>query len=163
MIVLLDSGVMGLLIHPIQAELKEANIQNKEILQCTEWLYALLARSVIFVTSEVSDYEVRRELIRINSRGIDTLNKLRAERTIDFLPVDTRVWETASQLWAKLRQEGMATASDRNIDADIIIAAQWKILCEEFPGRGVYIATTNLKHLQRIAGEYAREWYDISF
>jgi predicted nucleic acid-binding protein len=163
MIVLLDSGVLGLLVHPIQRELKEDNKKITEISQCTKWFYSLSARSVYFVTSEVSDYEIRRELIRIQSSGIEILDNLRLDSIIDFLPVNTQVWEKASQLWAKMRQERIATASDRNIDADMIIAAQWQILCEENQGQGIYIATTNLKHLQRIAGKYALEWQDIRF
>jgi len=60
-IVLLDSGVIGLLVNPIQ-DVSEA--ESNEIYQCTEWLYSLLSKCVYVVASEIADYEVRRELIR---------------------------------------------------------------------------------------------------
>lgn len=63
--VLLDSGVLALLVSPIQ-DMSEA--KENEIYQCTEWFYSLLSKGVFILASEISDYEVRRELIRINVR-----------------------------------------------------------------------------------------------
>jgi len=37
----------------------------------------------------------------------------------------------------------------------------WSILSQEYPGQGVFVATTNLKHLQIFVGENALEWRDI--
>ena len=41
MIVVLDTGVLGLLASPIR-EISEA--ENSEITRCTEWFYSLLAK-----------------------------------------------------------------------------------------------------------------------
>ncbi len=46
----------------------------------------------------------------------------------------------------------MPTASEKNIDVDVIICAGWKLLTEEFPGRYIVIATTNVLHLSRFLG-----------
>ncbi len=159
MIVVLDTGVLGLLASPIR-EISEA--ENSEITRCTEWFYSLLAKSVYFVTSDISDYEVRRELIRIQSQGLDTLDYLRnTKNMIDFLPLTTEVMMKAAELWANARQNHISTADDKNIDADMIITAQWMILKESFPGRGVFIATKNLRHMKIFAKDNALEWIDI--
>ncbi len=156
MIVILDSGVLGLLCSPIR-DISQPEIS--EVYQCKKWLESLLARSVFVVTSEISDYEVRRELIRIKSEGLETLDNLK--NVFDFLPVGTEILQKAAEFWAEARQNQIPTAEDKNIDADMIISAQWSILCEEYPGQGVFVATTNLKHLQIFVGENALEWRDI--
>lgn len=156
MIVLLDSGVLGLLSSPIP-DIDRA--EESDNFQCTEWFYSLLAKSVYVVTSEISDYEVRRELIRIKSEGLETLDNLKND--FDFLPVTTEILKKAAEFWAEARQNHIPTADDKNIDADMIISAQWSILCDEYPGQGVFVATTNLKHLQIFVGDNALEWRDI--
>ncbi len=60
MIVLLDTGVLGMICNPNASE---------KILQCKRWFNHLLARSVYFVTSEICDYEVRRGLILASQTG----------------------------------------------------------------------------------------------
>ncbi|ERT09840.1 hypothetical protein M595_0152 [Lyngbya aestuarii BL J] len=156
MIVILDSGVLGLLATPIR-DTSEA--EDSEIYQCREWFYSLLAKSVYVVTSDISDYEVRRELIRIKSQGLEILDNLR--NTIDFLPLTTEVMMKAAELWADARQNHISTADDKNIDADMIISAQWMILKETFPGRAVLIATKNLRHMKIFAQDNALEWMNI--
>ncbi|MFP5270532.1 type II toxin-antitoxin system VapC family toxin [Coleofasciculus sp.] len=156
MIVLLDSGVLGLLANPIQ-DISEA--ETNEIYQCTEWLYDLLSKSVYVVASEISDYEVRRELIRIKSEGVRLLDNLR--EVIEFLPLTKEVMQKAAEFWAEARQSHIPTADAQNIDADMIISAQWSLLSQEFPGRDVLIATTNIRHLRIFAEEKAMEWKNI--
>lgn len=156
MIVILDSGVLDLLSSPIR-DISQA--EETEIYQCTEWLYSLLAKGVYVVTSEISDYEVRRKFIHIKSKGLATLNNLK--ELVDFLPVSTEVLKKAAEFWAEARQNHIPTADDKNIDADMIISAQWSILSQKNPGRGVFVATKNLKHLQIFVGENALKWRDI--
>ncbi|MEQ8996978.1 MAG: type II toxin-antitoxin system VapC family toxin [Coleofasciculus sp. B1-GNL1-01] len=156
MIVLLDSGVLGLLVNPIQ-DVSEA--ETNEIYQCTEWLYSLLSKSVYVVASEISDYEVRRELIRIKSEGVRLLDNLRD--VIEFRPLTKEVMQKAAKFWAEARQSHIPTADAQNIDADMIISAQWSLLSQEFPGRTVLIATTNIRHLRIFAEEKAMEWNNI--
>lgn len=73
----------------------------------------------------------------------------------------TDVLKKAAELWADTRQNHIKTADDKNIDADMIITAQWSLLSEEFPGSGVFIATKNLRHLKIFAKDNAKEWKNI--
>jgi predicted nucleic acid-binding protein len=79
---------------------------------------------------------------------------------IDFLPLTRDVMELAADLWARARSEGKATANDKNIDGDMIIAAHWSILSDRYPGREVIVVTTNVKHLGYFTNAYT--WRDIN-
>lgn len=65
----------------------------------------------------------------------------------------------AAGVWAEARIQGIPTADDLSLDADIIICAQYQLLEKEYPGRYIVIATTNVDHLNRFAE--AREWQEI--
>ena len=155
MIVLIDSGVLGKLCNPNS---------SPEVEAARERLYTLLAKGVYLVSSQICDYEVRRSLILnsmrgLSSEGINNLNKL--AEFIDFLPISNTVFKEAASLWAEARVQGIPTADDKSLDADIIICAQYKVLEQEYPGRYIVIATTNVKHLSRFTE--AKEWQEIEF
>lgn len=155
MIVLVDSGILGKLCNPNS---------SAEVEAAREKLYKLLARGVYIVSSQICDYEVRRSLILnsmrgLSSEGISNLDKL--SEFIDFLPVNNTVLQEAANLWAEARIQGVPTADDKSLDADIIICAQYKLLEQEYPGRYIVIATTNVKHLSRFTE--AKEWQAIEF
>ena len=155
MIVFLDTGILGLVSSPSN---------TGEAKECKQWLYRLLSRSAYVVTSDICEYEVRRSLLLASFtnpivQGIENLDAL--QQVIDFLPLTKSVMKEAAQLWAEARCQGIQTADLKNIDADIIIAAQCKLLKEEYPGQYIVIATTNVKHLQRFIE--ALEWKDINF
>ncbi len=82
---------------------------------------------------------------------------------VTSLPLTTEVMNKAAEFWAEARQNHIPTTDNQNIDADMIISAESSILCQETPGRGIYVATTNLKHLKIFVGEYAQNWRDIKF
>jgi predicted nucleic acid-binding protein len=145
MIVLIDSGVIGKICNP--------NPSN-EVNAVKEWMYSLLAKGVVIVTSQICDYEVRRSLLLNSIKGassesLDNLERL--SKIIEFLSVSDTVLKKASLLWAEARNRGLPTADEKSLDADIIICAQWQLLAEQYPGRYVVIATTNIKHLSRFA------------
>lgn len=155
MIVFLDSGIIGLLSSPNDRELA---------VNCQSWLYRLLSRSVYVVSSDICDYEVRRglELALHKNPHVSGLSRLDGlAQIIDFLPTERVVLQRAAKIWAEARITGQGTAGDRELDADIIIAAHWLILTEEYPGQAVTIATTNVKHLSRFT--IARSWEEIGF
>jgi predicted nucleic acid-binding protein len=155
MIVFLDSGIIGLLSSPNDRELA---------VNCQSWLYRLLARSVYVVSSDICDYEVRRglELALHKNPHVSGLSRLDGlAQIVDFLPTERVVLQRAAKIWAQARITGQGTAGDRELDADIIIAAHWLILTEEYPGQAVTIATTNVKHLSRFT--IARSWEEIGF
>lgn len=153
MIVFIDSGVLGLVTNP-----------NKtgEAGNCKEWLYSLLSRGVYICSSELCDYEVRRNLVLTSQQtqkftGIQNLDKLR--EVVSFLPITSELLRKASELWASARSQGIPTADNKSLDVDIIICSHWQMLQEEFPGRYVVIATTNVKHLSRFTE--AKTWQEI--
>jgi predicted nucleic acid-binding protein len=155
MIVFTDTGVLGLLSSPND---------NLEAQQCQRWLYSLLARGVYVITSDLCDYEVRRSLIldAIRKPKQQALNNLDGlENLIDFLPITKPIMRHAAQLWAFSRSQGMPTADEKNIDADVIIAAQCQLFQQENLGQTLVIATTNVKHLKRFLD--AQKWQDIRF
>jgi predicted nucleic acid-binding protein len=150
-IVIVDSGVLYTLITTSQVQ---------EVIDCQDWFYSLLSRGVYFVTSTICKYEVKRELIR--RKKVQEINNLEQLKTlVEFLTVDEQTLDVAAELWAKARDRGMPTADDKSLDADLIICAQWQLLAEEFPGRYIVIATTNVSHLSRFAE--AEEWQNIKF
>jgi predicted nucleic acid-binding protein len=157
MIVFLDSNILGLIAN--------RNIAFEESQNCKRWFEILLVRGVRLVTSDICDYEVRRGLVGSSLRsgqlspGIDLLNSFRTDGVLEFLPVSTEAWELAANLWARAANEGLTTRDDKNIDVDIIISAQYQLLRDEYPGRRVMVATTNLKHLSRFCD--AARWQDI--
>lgn len=155
MIVLIDSGVLGKLCNPNS---------SPEVVAARERLYALLTRGIYIISSQICDYEVRRSLMLnslrgLSSEGIDNLNQL--SEFIDFLSVSNSVLKEAASLWAEARLQGLPTADDKSLDADVIICAQYKLLEQEYPGRYIVIATTNVKHLSRFTE--AKEWQEIEF
>ena len=46
---------------------------------------------------------------------------------------------------------------------NMIISAKQNILSQEAPGQGIYVTTTNIKHLKIFVGEFAQNWWDIKF
>ncbi|MBD2199026.1 MULTISPECIES: type II toxin-antitoxin system VapC family toxin [Calothrix] len=154
MIVFIDSGVLGILANPYK---------TGEVSDCEEWLYKLLSRGINVCSSELCDYEIRRSLILTYQKQpqlpvIENLDKLR--EIINFLPITSELLKKASVLWATARSQGIPIADDKSLDVDIIICSHWQMLTEEFPGRYVAIATTNVKHLSRFTE--AKLWRDIS-
>lgn len=157
MIVFLDSNILGLI--------SNTNSSFDECLQCEKCFNTLSIRGARLVTSDICDYEVRRGLISSfirsgkPSQGIAMLDALRMDGFLEFLSVSTESLDLAANLWARASNEGLTTRDDKNIDVDIIISAQYRILEAEYPGQRVIVATTNLKHLSRFCD--AAQWQNI--
>lgn len=145
--VLLDAGPLGLVTHPRVEQNHEATL----------WLRGLLSADVPVLVPEISDYEVRRELLRAGkSRGLGRLDQLTQD--LGYLPITTEAMRLAARFWADARNQGRPTASDGSLDADVILAAQAAILNENAEEGGV-VATTNPRHLSRFVD--ANLWQDI--
>jgi predicted nucleic acid-binding protein len=112
----------------------------------------------IVAIPEIADYEVRRGLILSGStEGISRLDQLREDLGF-YIPISTDSMRKAAELWADARRRGFATADDKEIDADVILAAQTMLfsgLADE-----PMVATYNERHLSRYLD--ARHWRDIS-
>jgi predicted nucleic acid-binding protein len=144
-VVLLDTGPLGLVTAPPR---------KADVLACSQWLAGLIAARVRVVVPEITDYELRRELLRAGkTASIRRLDAL-AQAT-EYLPITTDAMRRAAELWAQARQQGQPTAADNTIDADMILAAQ--ALTLGVPA--VVIATTNIGHLSRFVP--AESWQNI--
>jgi predicted nucleic acid-binding protein len=146
-IVLLDSTPVGLITNPKATPLA---------IECQHWLNSLLGRGYHVVLPEIIDYEVRRELLRVNKvKSIRRLDELKSE--LIYLPITTEVMLKAAKMWAQVRQQGKPTADGKALDGDVILAAQ-AILIDSEEYRSI-VATSNPKHLSLFVD--ARNWQDI--
>ena len=146
-LILLDSGPLGMITNP-----KAKGIP----LECQMWLRNLLQRGEQVAIPEISDYEVRRELIRAGL--LQSLRRLNSfKQTLEYIPIQTETMLIAANLWAEARKTGQPTADPKALDGDVILSAQARLLCNETTE--VIIATTNVAHLSRFTT--ALDWQSI--
>jgi predicted nucleic acid-binding protein len=127
-----------------------------EPLECKNWLKNLILDGASVYVPEIADYELRRELIRINSLGsIRRLDDLTV--SLKYVPITTQAMRKAAEFWASARTGGRPTADIKALDADAILAAQTILL--PGPSDQVIVATTNVGHLSIFVT--ARLWRDI--
>ena len=115
---------------------------------CRAWLTRHVQSGVRVVVPEIADYEVRRELLRLAKTSavlrLDAFNHALPDR---YLPLTTSRIRLAAELWADIRRRGLPTADPKELDGDVIVAAQAMTLAAA-PG-GFVVATTNVVHLSR--------------
>lgn len=103
-------------------------------------------RESCFQIPEITDYEIRRELLRANElRGLARWDHFCA--ALEYLPLTTAAMRLAAEFWAQARRQGRQTAANAALDIDVILAAQAVTLTVP----GIVIATTNVSHLSRFA------------
>lgn len=133
--VVLDSGPLGLLCDPRP---------RPDALACRQWARGLITAGHRVFIPEITDYEVRRELLRAGrAKSVSELDDLQTWLT--YLELNTVMMRRAAELWAFARQTGQPTAGDNTIDADVILVAQ----AESLNDPDTVIATTNVGHLAR--------------
>lgn len=144
-VVFLDAGPLGLASHPRSA---------KDIVA---WITQLLHAGSRVAVPEITDYEVRRELLRAKkTKGIERLDYLK-RRTM-YVPITTAAMLRAAELWAHARTQGVPTFHHHALDADVILAAQ--ALTYDANGRDIVVASDNVSHLSRFVP--AQPWQTIS-
>lgn len=120
------------------------------------WLFGLLDAGAYPRLPEIVDYEHRRALLRRDAlRQIERLDSLK--RVFGYEPLTTEAMLTAAKLWADARKRGLPTTTERELDVDVILAAQARTLEES--GDIVTVATTNPRHLSRFVN--ALPWREI--
>lgn len=141
-IILLDASPLGRISNPSATPVN---------LECYEWLENLIMSGYRVIVPEITDYEIRRELLRAGkTHGLARLDLLK--NTLDYLPLTTGVMLKAAELWAKARNQGKPTADPKALDCDVILAAQ--TLMEN----GI-VATENVGHLALFVE--AKDWREI--
>jgi predicted nucleic acid-binding protein len=136
-VVVLDTGVLGLL---------SRSPRKLDAATCRKWAHDLMAGGARVVVPEISDYELRRELVRIRaSAGLKRLDALGGR--FHYVSITTDAMRLAADLWAQARNAGTPTADPHALDGDVILAAQGRLL---EPDRGqLVVATTNVRHLSQ--------------
>ncbi len=148
--VVLDSGPLGLLAY-VRA--------IQEATDCRAWVSALLEGGTTVVIPEIADYEVRRELLRAGlTKAILRLETLETVPGITYLPISTEAMRLAADFWAQSRRVGRPTADPKELDGDVILAAQARLAAGE--DDELTVATTNAGHIGRFVP--AAGWRDIS-
>ena len=157
MLIVLDTGPLSLLSNPARSgPAKDAQ----------EWAETRLLDGDHFVVPEISDYELRRELIRAGkSESIESLDRLCVD--LGYEPITTDIMRKAADMWANARNAGLPTAADPALDGDVILAAQARSLRgdddnshdDDDSNDDVVVATTNVTHLERYVT--ARLWETI--
>lgn len=147
-VILLDSGPLGLLTLPKV---------RPEAERCDLWLQQCAIDDTVIGVSEITDYEIRRELLRLrNANGIRRLDALTGLRGVAYLPLTTADMRRAAEFWATARHRGRPTADPHGLDCDVILAAQAQALIGD--GHDVVVATTNVRHLALFVP--AAEWWE---
>lgn len=152
LIVLLDSGPLGLVTNPNA---------TPEAVACRQWLTDLPNAGHLPLVPAIIDYELRRELQLANLRR--ALRNLETLKTLGYCPLTEAALLRAADFWTQARRQGMPTADRLALDADVILAGQAATLDPNEWGMaraGVVVATDNVGHLSRYVD--ARHWQEIS-
>lgn len=145
----LDSGPLGLLTHPQR---------NSEVVAITEWLSQCLLSAHRVIIPAIIYYELKRALIRAGkTSGVVRLQTFASATLGRYLPLSDEALYLAAELWASARQQGLPTADVKNLDVDVILAAQ--ALSFGPAPADVVIATTNAKQLLQFVT--AKDWQEI--
>lgn len=125
-----------------------------------DWLrYALTSDEAEILLTCAADYELRRGYLytllkRDDPDAVEALRRLDDLcQDLDVVPIELTTARRAAQHWAAARRGGYATAPERDVDWDVIIASQAAEM-------DAVVVTNNTKHLSRYGVE-ARDWREI--
>ena len=139
--VMLDSGPLNRLTHPRK---------NRDI---EAWAEALLQYGVKLIIPEIIDYETRRSLLwRDLQESLNRLDELK--RVLTYAALDTPTMLLAASYWAMVRKKHLQTAGAKELDIDVILAAQ-------AVQAGAIVATEDIGHMPRFPIT-VRLWKDIA-
>lgn len=137
---MLDAGPLGKIAHP------------KAKLDIALWFDSMLDKGKTIIIAEIADYEIRRSLLLAGlDKSIAKLDNLKS--TLQYLPITTEAMLKAAELWADARRKGTPTADPKELDCDVVLAAQALSV-------NAIVVTENIGHLDRFVE--AKHWKDIS-
>ena len=135
--VVLDSTPLGLIVQ---------RRDRADAERCRQWAKRLVSGGVKLVVPEIVNYELRRELLRLNKMAaLADLAAFNGAIPDRYLPLTTRAMDLAAELWAKIRRQGRPTADPHALDIDVILAAQ--VLDAGFDSSQFVVATSNVSHV----------------
>jgi predicted nucleic acid-binding protein len=137
LMVFLDAGPLGILTNPKRPP---------ETVRALTWAITMIRAGHRFIVPAIADYEVRRELERAaRTTGLAALDAWNRAAPDRYLPLSDSALRLGATLWARARNMGTATADPKELDADVLIAAQ--ALDLGLPPAQLIIATVNVGHL----------------
>jgi hypothetical protein len=149
-VVILDSGPLGL-------ATKRRGVPEAEA--CRQWIGNGIRRGASFIVPAIAYYEVRRELERLNhTAAIGRLDDFCCTAPGRYLALTDEALRLACKLWAQARNAGTPTADPKELDCDVLLAAQ--ALTMGVPAADLIIATTNVGHLSQFVT--AALWTNIA-
>jgi predicted nucleic acid-binding protein len=114
--VFLDAGPLSLITNPKS---------TSETVSAAQWVIAMRTAGHRFVVPAIADYEVRRERIGAGKlRSVIKLDTFNAASPDRFLSVTDSALILAAQFWAQSRNAGATIADPKELNADVLIAAQ---------------------------------------
>ncbi len=135
--VFLDAGPLGLITKPKK---------TPDAIIAAQWVIEMMFAGHRFIVPAIADYEVRRELERAGkTAGILALDAWNNSYPDRYLPLSDSALKLATKLWAHARNSGNPTADPKELDGDVLIAAQ--ALDLGLPTSEFVIATVNVAHI----------------
>ena len=114
--IFLDSGPLSILTNPKRPP---------ETVAALYWAVDMMVAGHRFLVPAVADYEVRRELERAGrANGLASLDAWNSAYPDRYLPLSDSALRLGAKLWARARNAGMSTADPKELDGDVLIAAQ---------------------------------------
>ena len=149
-VIVLDSSPLSLLASPVR---------TPEVQRINRWAeQEMLAGSRLLVPA-IAAFEVRRELERLQKiRSLAHLDQFEQAEPGRYLPLTDAALRLAATLWAQARNRGTPTADPKELDCDVLIAAQ--ALTLGVPLSDLIIATSNVGHLSQFAP--AAVWHTLA-
>lgn len=145
----LDSGPLNLITHPQH---------NSEVVAITEWVSPCVLGGHRVIVPAIIYYELKRELLRAGKTfSVGRLESFVTSTPDRYLPLSDEALRLAAELWARARRQGRPTADVKDLDVDVILAAQ--ALSFGPAPSDVVVATSNEKHLSQFVT--ANNWNEI--
>src|SRR3569833_3698981 len=130
---------------PLSTVTKRAGVPDADA--CRQWMVDCQRGGHQLVAPAMAYYEVARELHRAgNASGIQRLDAF-CSVPGRYLPLTDAALRRAARLWAQVRNAGVPTADPKELDCDVLIAAQ--ALDLGIPASDLVVATMNVGHLSR--------------
>lgn len=151
----LDSGPLGLVTHPKIPP-------PPSVASALQWINEWSRAGCRFIVPAVADFEVRRELVRAGKfdgvASLDTFNHAQPDR---YLPLTDSALKRGADLWAQARNRGVLPADPKELNADVLIAAQMQeyAYINGLTDVEIVIATVNVGHLALFVP--AKAWTEI--
>lgn len=151
--IFLDAGPLGLLTNP-----KRSTTTTDAL----RWAAEHIRVGNRLMVPSVADYEVRRERVRLGkTQGIATLDRWNSLPSDRYVPLADSALRFAAGLWAQARRSGTPTADPKELDCDVLIAAQaldYQTRYSVAPD-SIVVATVNIGHLSQFLA--ADLWQNI--